>query len=199
VRIAVLGTGNVGTTLGKRWAETGHQVCFGTRDPQQPRGQELARLDNISVCDWRGAVEQADVVLPAVPWNAILSVVDSLGDALRDKVLIDCTNPLKSDFSGLELGFHTSASEQIAERARGAHVVKAFNMVSAATMRNLFYCGDQPEAKQTVAQLAEELGFDPVDAGPLTNARLLEPLAMLYIHLAFHGWGSQCAFQVMKR
>ena len=144
----------------------------------------------------------------AVPWNEAPQVVTELGD-LRGKVLIDCINPLTDDFQGIALGFDTSAAEQIERAARGARVVKAFNTVSVATMTDptyaaqkasMFYCGDDPDAKALVGTLAEDLGLEAVDAGPLKIARYLEPLAMLYIHLAVReGWGSNCAFKILKR
>jgi predicted dinucleotide-binding enzyme len=124
-------------------------------------------------------------------------------------MLMDCFNPLTPRLDGLELGFDTSAAEQIALWFPAARVVKAFNTLSAATMENasygdqqasMFYCGDDVEAKAVVRQLADELGFDAVDCGPLRLARQLEPLAMLYVHLAvFEGWGGDCAFKMVKR
>ncbi|SRR6266404_4139998 len=125
------------------------------------------------------------------------------------KILIDCTNPLKPDLSGLSIGQSTSAAEQIADLAKGARVVKAFNTTGAGNMANpkfgpqdatMFICGDDGSAKATVVKLAEELGFEAVDAGPLLAARYLEPLAMLWIHLAFKmGWGTNFAFKILKR
>ena len=208
MRIAVLGTGNVGAVLGKRLAECGHDVCFGTRNLADPRVQSLLAATSTRAMNALAAVQTAELVVLAVPWSSALDLVDRLQSGLAGKVLIDCTNPLNSTFTGLEMGFTTSAAEMIAEHAPQARVVKAFNMVSAATMANpqygemranLFYCGNDAAANADVHSMGEQLGFSPVDAGPLTNARLLEPLAMLYIYLAFNGWGSNCAFQVIKR
>jgi predicted dinucleotide-binding enzyme len=124
-------------------------------------------------------------------------------------VLIDCTNPLRADLSGIEIGHVSSAAEQIAEWAPHAKVVKAFNTASVKAMLDpvfggakatMFYCGDDSQAKEIVGQLIADVGFEPVDAGPLSVSRYLEPLAMLYIHLAIRqGWGSNCAFKIMKR
>jgi 8-hydroxy-5-deazaflavin:NADPH oxidoreductase len=211
VKIAVLGTGSVGTTLGTRWAQCGHEVHFGSRTPSD--SDTLARLQkaggsSIRLGSWQEAVVGSDAVLLAIPWRATENVLKTLGDTLDGHVLIDCVNPLNATFSGLELGYSTSASEKIADLVPRARVVKAFNSVSAATMANpiyadqpatLFYCGDDDEAKQTVAQLAQDLQFQAVDAGALSHARYLEPLAMLYIYLAATGWGSQCAFRVVRR
>ena len=210
MKIAVLGTGRVGGTLGHRWAEKGHYVVFGSRNPATPKVQQLVSGSEgrLQATDIRSAVAPAHVVLLAVPWQSAQACIEKAGD-LAGKVLIDCTNPLNSQFDGLDLGFTTSGSERIAQWAQGAKVVKAFNTVSAATMADpaygeqqatMFYCGDDVQAKAVVHQLAEDLGLEPVDAGPLYIARHLEPLAMLYIHLANRkGWGSNCAFKIMKR
>ncbi|HTA70873.1 MAG TPA: hypothetical protein VK776_21460, partial [Bryobacteraceae bacterium] len=125
------------------------------------------------------------------------------------KVLIDAVNPLLPDLSGLVLGTTTSAAEQVASWARGAKVVKAFNTVGSNIMENpvfgqdkpvLFFCGDDASAKGKVKQLADEVGFEGVDAGPLTQARLLEPLALLWISLAFKaGLGREIAFKLLRR
>lgn len=209
MKIAVLGTGNVGGTLGSRWASNGHEVTFGSRDPNCDKVTELlGRCGSARATSAAEAVADAEVVVLATPWTAAQGVIESVGD-WQGKILIDCINPLNADFTGLDLGFTTSGAEQVAKWATGARVVKAFNTASTRTMADpvydgqnatMFYCGDDVEAKATVGGLAEELGFQGVDAGPLSNARQLEPLAMLYIHLAVReGWGSNCAFKMMKR
>lgn len=209
MKIAVLGTGRVGGTLGKRWAKIGHQVVFGSRDPGQKKVAELLAEAGENACagSIAEAVAPAEVVVLALPWN--VAQAELTRHDLDGKVLIDCTNPLNASFNGLDLGFDTSAAEKIATWAKGARVVKAFNTVSSAAMADpdfgghaatMFYCGDDEEAKQIVGQLAGELGFDAVDAGPLHIARYLEPLAMLYIHMAMNeGWGSSSAFKVIRR
>lgn len=209
MKIAVLGTGNVGGTLGRRWAQAGHQVCFGSRDPASEKVQKLlAEAPQATACTLRDAAANSDVILLASPWATMQSTLAALGD-VTGKVVIDCINPLNETFSGLTHGHTTSAAEVVASWVPAARVVKAFNTVSAKVMANpqfgdqsatLFYCGDDAEAKQVVHQLATDLGFEAVDAGPLSNARQLEPLAMLYIHLAVRGgWGSNTAFKIMKR
>lgn len=210
MRIGIVGTGRVGGTLGRRWAEAGHEIVFGSRDPQGDRVRQLVAAAGPRTCagHWADAVAHGDLVLLATPWNVTLDLLATVDD-LQGKILVDCCNPLTADFRGLELGFNTSAAERIADQAVEARVVKAFNTVSTATMENpdyggysatMFYCGDDAEAKAVVAQLTEQLGLQAVDAGPLQNARYLEPLAMLYIHLAVReGWGSNCAFKILKR
>ncbi len=125
------------------------------------------------------------------------------------KLLIDATNPLLPRLEGLEVGTSTSGAELVAGWAPGAHVVKAFNTIGANIMANpefdnrraaLFYCGDHPASNRIVHGLAAELGFDPLPAGPLTQARLLEPFALLWISLAMaHGYGRDIGFHLLRR
>lgn len=209
MRIGILGTGGVGGVLGMKWAQAGHQVLFGSRTPEAARSQDLlvkagatARMSTLPA-----AAQEVEVVVIAVPWPAVLDTL-TLAGTCDGKVVIDCVNPLKPDLSGLAVE-GTSAAEQIAEWLPRARVVKAFNTASTKVMLDptfggsratMFYCGDEAAAKSQVEQLVTDIGFDPVDAGPLRHARYLESLAMLYIHLAVRGgWGSNCAFQMVKR
>jgi len=154
------------------------------------------------------AVQASDILLLSTPWEATREIVEGLGD-LHGKVLIDAVNPLLPLLAGLAVGTTSSGAEQVAQWARGGRVVKAFNTVGANIMANpsfagerpaLFYCGDDAEAKEVVKGLAEELGFDAMDAGPLTRARLLEPFAMLWISLAYpSGYGREIAFKLLRR
>ena len=210
LKIAILGTGAVGTALGSRWAKANHAVTFGSRQPQSEK--VLEAVEKCGAAARAGsplqAVADAEAILLAVPWPAARQTLADLGD-LRGRPVIDCTNPLLPDLSGIELGHSTSAAEQLAAAAPSGRIVKAFNSASVRVMNDpqfgehqatMFYCGDDAAAKTVVRQLIADVGFDPVDAGPLASARYLEPLAMLYIHLAFkQGWGSNCAFKIMKR
>ena len=210
MKIAILGTGGVGAALGTRWVGAGHAVTYGSRLPQSERVQQLvAKCGKLaSARPQRESIAGADAILLAVPWPAARETLQSLGD-LTGRTLIDCTNPLLSDMSGIELGHVISAGEQIAAWAPGSNVVKAFNSASVKVMLDprfgehratMFYCGDDAAAKLTVRQLIEDVGFEPIDAGSLASSRYLEPLAMLYIHLAFRqGFGSNCAFKIMRR
>lgn len=210
MKIAVLGTGSVGGTLGCRWAAAGHEVFFGAEDPASDEAVEVVKragaTANVGTC--AEAMAASTVALLAIPWGVTHQVLQQCGD-LSGKVLIDCINPTAPGLAGLELGFDTSAAEQIAGWCPAARVVKAFNALSAATMENgqfgeqqasMFYCGDDDDAKGAVKALSDQLGFHGVDCGPLKLARQLEPFGMLYIHLAvFQGWGGDCAFKLLKR
>jgi hypothetical protein len=210
VKIAIIGAGNVGGTLGKGWAKKGHEVFFGVRRPQDPEIQDLLKAAGAGAR--AGSPAEAatfgEVVVLATPWRATEAAVKSAGD-LSGKILIDCTNPLKADLSGLEIGHTTSGGEQVAGWASGAKVFKAFNTTGSNIMAApviqgiptvMFVCGDDAAAKLRVLQLASELGFNPVDAGPLKQARLLEPWALLWIYLAFNGSvGRDYGFALLPR
>lgn len=195
MKIAIIGAGNVGGELGKLWAAKGHEIFFGVRDPKDPKLQDL--LKSTQGRARAGTVNEAapgsEIVVLATPWSATADAIKSAGD-LRGKVVVDCTNPLSPDLSGLVIGTTNSAGEEVSRWAKGARVVKAFNTIGAQNFGNprfgseaatMFVCGDDSDAKAIVAELASDLGFDVVDAGPLTASRLIEPLAMLWIHLVF--------------
>ncbi len=210
MKIGIIGSGNVGGALGSRWAKSGHEVTFGTRNPDDLDLKQLAAKagGKAQVATLAEAAHQGEVLLVATPWPATQHVIGNLGN-LNGKILIDATNPLLPDLSGLTHGTTTSGAEQVAGWARGAKVVKAFNTVGSNIMENsqfdghrpvLFYCGDDAEAKKVVKTLIDELLFEAIDAGPLTQARLLEPFALLWITLALrYGMGREFAFEVLRR
>ena len=211
MNIGIAGSGQVGGTLGTRWAAAGHRVAFGSRHPESEEMKGLARKagPNARVVPVGEAVASSEVVLLATPWGAATRDALESNGPWTGKVLIDATNPLLPRLEGLELGTTTSGAEQVAQWAPGARVVKAFNTVGFNVMADprfgadpavMFYCGDDAEAKQAVRKLAADLGFDPQDAGPLTQARLLEPFALLWISLALkHGFGREIGFQLLRR
>lgn len=210
MKIAIIGSGNVGSVLGRRLAQAGHTICFATRTPASDKlASILATMSGQGrAAEVAEAVKDADVVIYAAPYDQAESILAAAGD-FRNSVLVDCTNPLNATFDALQLGHTESAGEKLALWAPTARVVKAFNTTSVATMTDpryggqiatQFYCGDDDQAKQTVAELITQLGMEPVDAGPLRNARYLEATAMLYIHLAVRGgWGGHCALKMLKR
>jgi predicted dinucleotide-binding enzyme len=193
--IAILGAGDVGGTLGRRFASIGHTIHFGVPNPNDEKYQKLiSEIGSSSTVNTvADATRKANVILLATPWDKTEAAVKDAGD-VTGKIIIDATNPLKFDASGLSLseGFSTSGAEIVAQWAKGARVVKTFNQTGFENMadpqyangRNvMFVCGENAEARETVRLLAEEIGFDAIDAGALSIARLLEPLAMLWIHL----------------
>ncbi len=210
MNIAIIGSGYVGSTLGRRLADAGNQIRYGSRQPDSDKVAALVGHPSrrITASSIEAAVTAAEVVIYAAPYDQAANILQPLPD-FHGRVLVDCTNPLNATFDGLQLGHTDSAAEQIARLVPTARVVKSFNTSSVATMENprygdlvatQFYCGDDETAKQTVAALILQLGMEPVDAGPLCHARYLEATAMLHIHLAIRGgWGGHCALKMLKR
>lgn len=210
MKIAVIGCGNVGSTLGKRWAANGHEVIFGVRDVQKENVQNVLADSTASAAGIKEAVAASAIVVYAAWWSAAEEVCQTVGD-FENKVLIDCVNPLKfgkTGLEGIELGFDTSASEQLQAWAKNARVVKCFNTASAQTMANpvidgvkgdIYICGNDDEAKKTVSSLASELDFVPVDCGDISSARYIEPMACLWIKLAFSGLGADFITKLSAR
>jgi predicted dinucleotide-binding enzyme len=210
MKIGIIGAGNVGGTLGQAWAKKGHDVCFGVRDPQDDKTRQL--VASLGAKARAGSVAEAatfgEVVVLATPWNATQAAIRAAGN-LAGKAVIDCTNPLEPDFSGLEMGFTTSGAEQVAQWAKGAKVFKAFNTTGFGNMANpvingirtvMFVCGDDEATKPTILKLAADVGFDVIDAGKLAIARLLEPWATLWIHLALMTpLGPNFGFALLRR
>ncbi len=209
MKIAIIGTGSVGAALGRGWAAKGHMVTFASREPGSERVQALVEAagPNASVARVGDAVGRSSIIVLAVPYTAVQERLQMAGD-LGGKVVIDCTNPIAPGLRSL-YDDSTSGAEQIAGWIPRARVVKAFNTTGAGNMANpdyngqratMFICGDDDMAKGAVAQLAEELGFEVVDAGGLSAARHLERLALLWIHLArVADLGRDVAFHLMRR
>jgi 8-hydroxy-5-deazaflavin:NADPH oxidoreductase len=202
MRLAIIGAGSVGATLGKAWQRRRHDVTYGVRNPDDPKYGSLGA--DVTTND--RAAGDAEVVVLCTPWQSTRDAVQACGD-LGGKVLIDCTNPLTPDFTALEVGHTTSGAEQIAEWAPGARVCKAMNQIGAPMMDSpqlpqppvMFVCGDDDAAKATTASLVGELGFETADAGDLTLARLLEPFALVWIHMALRrGFGTQWGLGVLR-
>ena len=152
-----------------------------------------------------GEGPEAEVVVLATPWGAAEAALKAAGN-LTGKILIDCTNPLGP---GLRL-MHDQGTggERVAGWAPGARVVKAFNTLGANNFGNAVfsgqtavmpYCGDDADAKATVAGLIRELGFEAIDVGPLANAGLMESFAAFWIWLAINGQGRDFAFALVRR
>jgi predicted dinucleotide-binding enzyme len=207
MRIGIIGMGNVGSALGSRWSNAGHDVCFGVRDPANADKHSAARDMKASIGSVHEAA-QAEVILLAVRWNSVPDALKSAGD-LTGKVILDCTNPVNSDLTDLTMGHDTSAGEVIAMMEPQARVVKIFNTNGAKNMADsdygahkvtMFYAGNDAAANTLAAGLAADIGFEPIELGPLKFARLLEPLAMTWIILARHrGFGRDFAIDLVRR
>jgi len=211
VNIAIIGAGNVGGALGKSWARAGHRIIYGIKDPQDPKHALAARAaGNATLASVAEAVRGAEVIVLAVNWTAVPDAIAACGD-LTGRVVIDVTNPLTfaNGALSLALGFETSGGETVASIAKGAHVFKSLNQIGYAVMADtsgfpiaptMFVAGEDGANKAIVMGLVGDLGFEPMDAGPLSVSRLLEPYAMLWIHMVLaKGAPQDGAFGLMRK
>ena len=207
MNIAIIGAGNVGQALADGWAAKGHGVSFGVRNPESAKAGAVDRT-TFKVLGNAQAAAGAEVVVLATPWPATRDAIAACG-SLAGKIVLDATNPLLPNLGGLEIGHTTSGGETVAQWAAGARVVKIFNTTGFNNMSNpaygserasMLYCGDDAPAKTTAASLAADLGFDPVDCGPLVHSRYLENIAMMWIWLAVKGgMGRDVAWKLLRR
>ncbi len=191
IQIGIIGAGNMGAAFAKRFAAAGHDIAITAKDITHAQQVALAAGTNVRAVASSELAANADVVIVATPYGAAADALHAVGD-LTGKTVIDITNPLTPDMSGLSLGYTTSAAEEIQRAIPTAHVVKAFNTVFAqvlgtptANKVHVFFAGDNAAAKDTVRALIESAGFEAIDSGPLTNARQLEPLGLLNIYLGY--------------
>jgi predicted dinucleotide-binding enzyme len=208
MNIGIIGSGNVGTALARRLVAKTHRVMLSySRDPQklERTAQDCGALAGTIP----EAVAFGEVVVLAVPYTASEGALAQAGEAAAGKILWDCTNPMKPDFSGLLIGTETSAGEQIARLAPWARVVKAIppfaevlqspSMIVGDGRPGVFVCGDDAGARNVVITLIEDIGAEPVDAGPLALARYVEPANMLLVALAYgSGFGSRIGLSLRR-
>jgi 8-hydroxy-5-deazaflavin:NADPH oxidoreductase len=206
MKICIIGSGHIGAGLARAWTKTGHAVVFGARSPDKPELVELCRTIGASAATISGAVESAEVVVLAAPFGALDDVLASAGD-LAGKIVVDCTNAVQKGMT-LKYGHTTSAAEELQARLPAARVFKSFNAQGAENLAqpvygdvqaSNFYCGDDAAGRLVVRQLVEDVGFEAVDAGPLKNARLLEPMMLLWISCAQSLGTRDIAFKVLRR
>lgn len=206
MKIGILGAGNVGGALGKLWANQGHEIFFGVRDPRSAKVQTaLAEVGSSARAgSLAEAVAFADLVLLAVPSAAVAEVAAARID-WRGKIVMDATNR----FPPAAAGSGNSMGEELARLLSGARVVKAFNTTGSGNMDGRAYgdqrvdihlCGDDAEAKAIVAGFVRDSGFEPVDCGSLANSALTEALAALWVALAYRlGNGPNIMFKLARR
>jgi predicted dinucleotide-binding enzyme len=207
MRIAIIGTGNVGGALARGLAGKGHDLILGARDPGG--AAPLAAETGAQVALPAEAVKGAEIVILALPWGAAEAAVRDLGD-LADQTVVDCMNPIGQTTGGMGLtvGHTTSGGEIVQGWLPRAHVVKTLNQVGAEIMADtarlphrpvMFMAGNDTDAKATVGQMLTDLGFEALDAGDITKARLLEPLGMVWINQALmRGKGRNWAFAAVS-
>jgi predicted dinucleotide-binding enzyme len=184
-KIGILGNGNVGSALARGLKRAGHEV--------RAVGEDAAAIRDVA--GW------GEVVILAVPFGAIDDVLKTAGEAMSGKTVIDVTNALDANMN-LAIGYTTSGAEELQKKLPRSRVVKAFNTVFAQHMDTgrlgderltAFVAGDDAPAKKAVLELARQIGFDAVDAGPTKNARLLEPFGFFNIQL---GYGLKMGTQI---
>ena len=201
MRVGILGSGLMGSKLGTLFARAGHAVVF-SYSRSRDRLDTLAREagSNARAGTPREATRDADAILLAVHWSRVDDVLRQAGD-LSSKVIVTCSLPMNDDDSALAIAHTSSGAEEIARKAPDAAVVSAFGTVPSevlfavfearerGTRPSLVYSGDDEHAKTVAVRLIRDVGFDPVDAGPLRIARYLEPFTLLVAQLAYEGKG----------
>ena len=214
MKIGVLGSGAVGQALGKGFADIGHDVKIGSRDPGQEKFKTwIAKTGpRASAGSYAEAAAFGELLVLATPWTGTENAIDlSEKRHFAGKVVIDVTNPL--DFSAgpppkLALGHTDSGAEQIQRWIRDARVVKAFNIVGNADMVNpkfpggppdMFICGNDDAAKKTVTEILTKFGWSTIDLGGIEAARYIEPLAMVWITYGFRTNQWSQAFKLLRK
>ena len=191
MNVTIIGTGNMARGIGTRLVAGGHEVTV--LGKQTADAEEVVKdlgANGSAKAEQSGDAIADDVVVLAVYYPDAQDAVEQYGDALSGKIVVDITNPVKPDLGGLVTPPDSSAAQELATSAHGARVVKAFNTTFAGTLSegrvgdqplDVFIAGDDDEAKATVAQLVEDGGLRPIDAGPLARARELEAAGLLHM------------------
>jgi 8-hydroxy-5-deazaflavin:NADPH oxidoreductase len=199
MRVGILGSGLMGGKLGTILARAGHEVVFSYARSER-KLKRLARKAKAEYGSPRDAARDADALLLAVHWSRISDVLKQAGD-LSGKVVVTCSMPMNKANTELVVAHTSSGAEELAKKIPKARVVSAFGTVPSevffgvyaarrkAKRPSLVYCGDDRRAKQVAVRLIRDVGFDPVDAGPLRIARYTEPFTMLIAQLAYEGKG----------
>jgi 8-hydroxy-5-deazaflavin:NADPH oxidoreductase len=209
IAISIIGVGNVGASLARNLVARGFSVRVAGRDLERSRGLAAALGQSATAVPLSDVAEGARVVLLAVPADAAAAAVEAAG-GLAGKIVVDCTNPLTWAAGPVHAPPpEGSMTAHLAARFPAARFVKAFNTFGAeiherpefgGTNADLYVAGDDAEAKGATIELGRAIGFEPIDVGPLRNARNLEAMAMLWIHLALvGGQGRQIAFKLVRR
>ena len=201
MRVGILGSGLMGAKLGTIFAHAGHEVVFSYARSQQ-KLNKLAREagKGARAGTPREAAQEADAILLAVHWSRMDDVLKQAGD-LSGKVIVTCSLPMDAGNTKLIVANTSSGAEELAKKIPKARVASAFNTVPSevlfgvyearrkTTRPSLVYCGDDEIGKTVAAELIRDVGFDPVDVGPLRIARYTEPFALLVAQLAYEGEG----------
>jgi predicted dinucleotide-binding enzyme len=210
MKITIVGSGNMGSGYGALWTAAGHTVTY-TYSRSEDKLRRVAEQSGPGATyhvDPRAAAEGADAIVLCISWAQLDDVLGKLGP-LPGRLVIDAFTPLTADMRDLAVGHTTSGAETLAARLPDSHVVMALQSTFADIVHapsrliagetpTMFFCGDDPAAKKTVAGLINDAGYAPVDAGPLRMARYLEPVCFLTVALAYQqGLGSRIALKLL--
>ena len=192
MKIAVIGTGRMGTALARGIAGAHRELIIGARNANKATALAKQIGAQVEAGGISASIKAADLVVMALPYEANLAALKDV-DA-SGKILVDVSNPITADFKDLLVGHTTSAAEELQARAPGARVVKAFNTIFSdllprearnGTSLQVFLASDDADAKRAVESLVRAMGFEPVDAGPLRNSRFREPMGEMNIQFGF--------------
>lgn len=209
MNIGIVGAGNMASAMGRRLLENGHKLLLSySRDPSKLQETAKALGGETRAGTPEEAARFADVLLLSVRWEGGPAALKAAGP-LEGKVIWSIVNPLRPDLSGLVVGTTTSGSEELAKLAPGARFVAGWppfaEVLQSPSTRfgserpSLFYCGDDASAKRKVEPLFGALDVEPIDAGPLRAARLIEPAMLLLVHLAYGRKMGQVAARLLRR
>lgn len=205
MRIAIIGAGNVGSAIARAAQNTGHDIIVSDAADES---HQLAGSLGVPVAETNAeAAQAADAIVLAVPYGVLEDVAEEIAPESEGKIVIDVTNPLREDYTGLATEGGPSGAERLQTRLPGARVVKAFNTVFASNqdkgeVDNVqldgFVAGDDEESKRTVMSFLEQIGFRPIDTGPLLSSRYLEAMGFLNIALnAANDWPWQTGWKLV--
>jgi 8-hydroxy-5-deazaflavin:NADPH oxidoreductase len=204
MKIAIIGSGNVGSALAQGWAKANHPITFGVRNQDEFKGNRLSGMKNISVATIAEAVSKSEVVVIAAVPQAVHSIAEAIGD-VSNKIIIDAMNSVR-----IKPEPFSNTTEALTKLTNCKDIVKCFNTTGAENMGNpiyngkgldMFYAGDSDKAKKVAEQLAKDLGFENVyNFGGSDKFNLMEQFALSWINLALmQGYGRDIAFKVVKR
>ncbi len=201
MKVTIFGSGNIGSTLGKKWAKAGHDITFATRNENDPKYQSLLKTmsGRAKIAAIPDAVGAAEVILFAIPGVAVPETIQGLGQAIDGKIIIDATNKVQQA--------EINSLDDIAAQAPHAKLFRAFNSLGwenfdsprlGGTQVDLFYCGHTGEAQETVHRLIADIGLRPIYVGNLDQVAVIDALTRLWFALAFEqGQGRRLAFKLL--
>ncbi len=201
MKIAILGAGNIGGTLGKKWHAAGHEVVFGVRDPNSPKTKAaLQQAQDVRALDLKSAIEFGEVILFSIPWKTVPEVAKEHAATLHGKTLIDATN----NFAGPVINNLAALSEA----APDSKIYRAFNSLGweifaqpiiNGVQADMFYSGPDGEMREQIQTLIEEVGVNPVWVGDNDRIQLVDNLGALWVHMVFQrGWNRRSAFKAIR-